>query len=804
MKFENCSSSDLYVLAEEIKKETFELDTFSINPYSFVCASAYDTAWLAMIEDLCGVNTQQPLFRGCIDWILSNQNVVEGLWGNHGDENEGETLTSTLACVVALRKWNIGSLHISKGKRYIERSMERIIGEYCKRGSYPRWLVLMFTGLLELAQQLGLHFFFSTRVKQMINDLFFRRQEILHQELLVDDRCNRQPLLAYLEVLPLTLYAENQEDIIGKLDDLDGSLFQSPSATAAAFMLSRHTKCLAYLQSLLQRCPHGVPQIYPLSEEFMKLSLINIMHNFGLGEYFSKEIDHFLFQIHKSYESEDVERMPIWSKVDQLHKDSLKFRLLRMNGYNVLPGKEIILKCIYTHKYYTITICFSYKFYAESFCWFLNDEEIQNHLKTNIEHLFLVMLSVYRATDLIFPEESELEKAKELSRKFLEKNEFMDEKMVSSSHIKHEMSTPWMARLKHLDHRMWIEDRDSNVISIGKASSIRIHADKLTHLASRNFELRQAVYRREMEDLTKWVKKWGLSDIGFGREKTTYCYFAASSSTSLPFESAANVRKLMAKSGILITVADDFFDEEGSPDELEALTEAVQRWEGKELKGYGKIIFKALDNHLKETAETYRNQHGTDITNHFRNIWGETFESWLCEAKWSKKGHIPSMEEYLRNGIISTAAHTIVLPISCLMESCFPQHKLKPGNYDNITTLLMTITRLLNDLQSYQKEREQGKINSVLLNMRSHCSFKIEDSIAYIEKIIESKRREFVEYVLMDELSDLPKPCKDIHMSVCKIFDMFFNKKNRYDSDTEMLQDIKKALYDPVNIRRLS
>lgn len=74
------------------------------------------------------------------------------------------------------------------------------------------------------------------------------------------------------------------------------------------------------------------------------------------------------------------------------------------------------------------------------------------------------------------------------------------------------------------------------------------------------------------------MKRWGLNDIGFGREKTTYCYFAASSSTSLPFESAANVRMLMAKSGILITVADDFFDEEGSPDELEALTQAVLRY----------------------------------------------------------------------------------------------------------------------------------------------------------------------------------------------------------------------------------
>lgn len=70
----------------------------------------------------------------------------------------------------------------------------------------------------------------------------------------------------------------------------------------------------------------------------------------------------------------------------------------------------------------------------------------------------------------------------------------------------------------------------------------------------------------------------GLNDIGFGREKTTYCYFAASSSTSFSFKSSANIRKLMAKSGILITVADDFFDEEGSVDELKALAKAVLRY----------------------------------------------------------------------------------------------------------------------------------------------------------------------------------------------------------------------------------
>lgn len=115
MKFDNCFTSELYSLAEEIKRETFELDNIKKNPHSFVSPSAYDTAWLAMIED---IDTQKPMFQGCLDCILSNQNFVEGIWGRHGDENGDETLTSTLACVVALRKWNIGSLHVHKGNRY--------------------------------------------------------------------------------------------------------------------------------------------------------------------------------------------------------------------------------------------------------------------------------------------------------------------------------------------------------------------------------------------------------------------------------------------------------------------------------------------------------------------------------------------------------------------------------------------------------------------------------------------------------------------------------------------------------------
>jgi len=65
--------------------------------------------------------------------------------------------------------------------------------------------------------------------------------------------------------------------------------------------------------------------------------------------------------------------------------------------------------------------------------------------------------------------------------------------------------------------------------------------------------------------------------MGFGREKTSYCYFAiAAALTSLPYDSY--VRMLLAKSAIIITVSDDFFDTIGSLNELQILTDAVQRY----------------------------------------------------------------------------------------------------------------------------------------------------------------------------------------------------------------------------------
>lgn len=101
-------------LVMKVKREIFSYVHDDGDPHSFLPPSAYNTAWLAMIP-----NPRQPdcpLFKGCLDWVLRNQNTG-GFWGDqtacHGPTLD--CLTATLACMVALRTWNVGDAAIHKG-----------------------------------------------------------------------------------------------------------------------------------------------------------------------------------------------------------------------------------------------------------------------------------------------------------------------------------------------------------------------------------------------------------------------------------------------------------------------------------------------------------------------------------------------------------------------------------------------------------------------------------------------------------------------------------------------------------------
>lgn len=108
-------SRGLNNLVMKVKREILSNDVVD-EPYSFLPPSAYDTAWLAMIPNPRQVQPDRPLFNGCLDWVLRNQNTG-GFWGDQTTccRPTIDCLTATLACIVALRTWNVGDAAIHKG-----------------------------------------------------------------------------------------------------------------------------------------------------------------------------------------------------------------------------------------------------------------------------------------------------------------------------------------------------------------------------------------------------------------------------------------------------------------------------------------------------------------------------------------------------------------------------------------------------------------------------------------------------------------------------------------------------------------
>ncbi|KAK4340579.1 hypothetical protein RND71_039080 [Anisodus tanguticus] len=577
---DSSSFSSIEYLANEIKKELFSNQDFN----TFVTqTSAYDTAWLAMIP----YNNQEangPMFESCLNWILSNQNE-QGFWGESNGENLPTiySLPTTLACMVALKKWNVGESHIRKGLKFIHANVGTLLKENSQR--FPPW--------------------FTIESDQKLNDVRVGKD---------------QPLLAYLERLSYSdNYIANEEDevLIQLCEEDHGSLFQSPSATAQAFMATGNKKCLQYLMSIVQKCPNGVPSRFPGDEELKLLCMIDNIQRMGLSQHFEKEIEQILDQVYRNYQmnlqnneyllSSQTSDLP-----ERLFKDSLAFRLLRLQGYKINQG-------------------------------------------------------------------------------------------------------------------------------------------------------------------------------------------AASSSSFLPYESF--LRLVVAKCSIVITVADDFYDEEASLSELQILTKAIQSWDAKNLDGPSKVIFEALDDLVCDVAKMYHIQHKIDITPQLRHMWKETFHSWLMESLWSRTSNLPTRDKYLEVGMISIGAHVAVLHAASLGCPSLSSEMLGPinGAYENITKLLMATTRLLNDIQSYQKEREVGKMNYTLLHLNENPGGHIEDSIDFVKEILVDKKKEFLENVLMDGFNDMPRTMKLLHLSCLNVFHMFFNSCNLFDTKEAILEDIMRAIYIPLD-----
>ncbi|CAN1223525.1 Ent-kaur-16-ene synthase, chloroplastic [Linum perenne] len=729
-----------------------------------ISVSPYDTAWVSMVG-----NGTDPRYPQSLRWVMENQ-LSDGSWASHPSDPllVKDSLSSTLASVLALRRWGVGDQLIHRGMDFIGANAWAAND---KNQRTPIGFDITFAGMMESATSLGLNL--------PINPSSFQ-QMLRSRDLLVHS--SELGELAYAaEGLTMTKYSGGGqwkwEEMLRNHQRRNGSLFNSPSTTAAALLHLNDDKSLAYLDSILATYKNA-PAVYPL-DIMSRLEMVDNLVKLGIHQYFEPEITFILEDIYKCWMERDEE---LFLDIGCLAK---AFRLLRLNGYHVssdvfegLDRQEDYVKSVSTQYKSTETV-----------------------------------LEMYKASlNTILPSEPILDRIKDWTSSYLRQTSSslpLNTDSAEDWKVEYALKYPY-ASLERIENRYNIEiaDVDNNNVKLLKTSYRYID---LIYLFSPFISIKSTFIYVLMNELNlelgcRWVKDYRIEELKFARQKVVYGFFAAAAILFLPEH--ADARSSWAKNTVLVTLVDDLFDVGGSEEELLNFIELVKAWDGHKSVGFCseqvEIVFKAVYDTTNEYVAKASLVQGRCVKDHFMEMWLVLVDCMWAEYVRGRDKIVPTMEEYIATGYVSVALGPVILVPMYFLGSQISEEAIKSKEYDDLFMHVSVVARLLNDLATIGREMEQGKENGLaLVMMQENGKITEEEARRTIQRIIEKHRKELLRMVVLkqgeeEEVSIVPREVKEVFWQTSKIVHMFYMSKDGFSSPHEMMAAIDSVIYKPI------
>ncbi|KAI4378951.1 hypothetical protein MLD38_016365 [Melastoma candidum] len=719
--------------------------------------SSYDTAWVAMVPS--PHSSGLPHFPRSLNWLMDKQ-LLDGSWGLPHPHPLllKDSLLATLASVLALKKWGSGERQIIKGLEFLASNSTYLADE---KQHTPIGFYTLFSSMIEKAGHLDL----ALPFRSADTDFVQRKRTLeLNQE-------GRSSFLGYVSEAMGSL---SHWEAIMKHQRRNGSLFNSPSATAAALIQLKDPRCLSYLESLMTKFDYAVPTVYPL-EIYARLCLVENLETLGVHRHFGEEINSVLDDTYRFWQQHEEEIFTDSSTC------AMAFRLLRSHGYDV-SSDEL------TH---------------------LADEaDFRNSLGGYVGDVGGV-LELYKASQMLIDKgEKTLESIHSWTSHFL-RNRLLDGEIYVTrlqknihQEVEYALKVPLNANLEKLENRRNIEHFNGEAIRIFKSAvSCPNFGDKdLLDFALRDFNYCQSMYQMELKHLERWVAENKLDELQFARQKLAYCYFSAAATLSMP--ELSDARQAWAKNSVLTTIVDDFYDVGGSKEEHENLLQ-LMKMSHLDISNdccseQVKIIFSALQAFISEIGEKAFGRQGRDVTSHVKFIWIDLIESMSKEAEWTRNQTVPTIAEYMANGYVSFALGPIVLPALYLVGPKISEEAVASAEYRSLFELMSTNGRLLNDVRGFERECSQGKLNIVSLHMiHGNGSSYEEVARERVNPTIASNTRELLRLVLGGEDSQVPRACRDLFWKMSSVLNFFYLKDDGFTSQ-EIASSVKALLGQPI------
>ncbi|XP_059660943.1 (3S,6E)-nerolidol synthase 1-like [Cornus florida] len=487
------------------------------------------------------------------------------------------------------------------------------------------------------------------------------------------------------------------------------------------------------------------------------LAMIDAVQRLGIDYHFHEKIDEVL-QRHYT----KINTHTCVDNYDDLYEVSLRFRLLRQEGYYVTAG------------------VFN-KFKGK-------DGMFKEKLKQDIKGL----MGLYEASQLRIEQEDVLDDAANFSSHILSSwVKHLDHHHQGRNIIRSTLTNPYHKSLARFMVKNFIKD----------FNGINGQGNVLQELAEMDFKLVQSIHQREILQVSQWWDNLGLAkELKFARDQPLKWHMW--SMAILTNSSFSEQRSELTKPISLIYIIDDIFDVHGTLDELTLFTEAVNRWDIAALEHLPdcmKISFKALYDTTNEIGYKIYKKHGRNPTESLRKAWATLCNAFLVEAKWFASGHSPKAEEYLKNGVVSSGVHVVLVHVFFLLGHGLTNESANLVNdIPELMHSVATILRLWDDLGSAKDENQEGHDGSyVEYYMKEHQGCSVELAQQHVHNMISDAWKRLNKECLHP--NTFPASFKIATLNVARMVPLMYSYDNNHHL-TDLEEQVKQMLYGSVSL----
>ncbi|KAJ4791141.1 Terpene synthase [Rhynchospora pubera] len=326
----------------------------------------------------------------------------------------------------------------------------------------------------------------------------------------------------------------------------------------------------------------------------------------------------------------------------------------------------------------------------------------------------------------------------------------------------------------------------------------------LWELAVLDFNILQKSYKRELKQVSRWWTSLNLYEkLPFFRDRLAENYLW---SVGWAFEPEhSNYRIAQTQANCLITTIDDIYDVYGSLNELEAFTDAIEKWDitaSEVLPEYMQICISALFNTVDDQGSEVFKRKGLNVIPYLRRAWKDLCKAYLKEARWYHSGYVPTLEEYLENAWVSISGNIALSNAYCINNYITAKELEKfSSGYPDIVQYSSMNLRLYDDLATSSDELDRGDVSK---SVQCYMNDKGVTEFIARKDIKEMIWKYWTLINVQGEIignSDFEKYFKKVAFNVPRMAQCIYQHGDGYGNpDCETKDQINSLLFDPINL----